>query len=76
MPTREIAEVIGRQLGVPAVAIPAEQAGEHFGWLGAFFGADMLVSSALTQQQIGWEPTHPGLIDDLEQGHYFRNPAE
>ncbi len=76
VPTREIAEVIGRQLNVPTVAIPVEQAGEHFGWLAAFFGGNMLASSTLTRQQFDWLPTHPGLIADLKLGHYFhRSPA-
>lgn len=72
VPTREIAEVIGRHLGVPTVSIAPEDAAEHFGWIGAFFGVDAPASSALTQQRLGWQPTHPGLIADLEDGHYFR----
>lgn len=71
VPTRQIAEVIGRHLDVPAVSIAADQAAEHFGWLGAFFALDAPASSALTQQRLGWKPTHQGLIADLEQGHYF-----
>jgi len=70
--TRVIAEVIGRRLDLPVVSIPRETATDHFGWLGAFFGGiDCAASSALTRELLGWEPTHPGLIDDLEQGHYF-----
>ncbi len=75
VPTRAIAEVIGRHLDVPVVSIPAEEAGEHFSWLGAFFGMDSPASSTLTRELLGWEPTRPGLIDDLEQGHYFRSPS-
>jgi len=71
VPTREIAEVIGRHLSLPVVALPAEQAGEHFGWLAAFFALDIPVSSTLTRQRFGWQPTQPGLIADLEEGHYF-----
>ena len=70
--TREIAEIIGRHLDVPAVSIEHEDAGEHFGWIGAFFAVDAPASSALTQERLGWRPTHPGLIEDLEQGHYFQ----
>ena len=72
LPTREIAKVIGRHLNVPTAAIAREDAAEHFGWLGAFFGLDAPASSSLTQQRLGWEPTHVGLIADLEQGHYFQ----
>jgi nucleoside-diphosphate-sugar epimerase len=72
IPTRDIAEVIGRHLEVPVESIAPEQAGEHFGWIGAFFGLDAPASSALTREQLGWNPVHPGLIDDLEQGHYFK----
>jgi nucleoside-diphosphate-sugar epimerase len=71
VPTREIAEVIGRHLDVPVVSVSPEDAGEHFGWIGAFFGLDAPASSALTQQRLGWRPTHAGLIEDLEEGHYF-----
>jgi nucleoside-diphosphate-sugar epimerase len=72
LPTREIAKVIGRHLNVPTAAIAREDAAEHFGWIGAFFGLDAPASSSLTQQRLGWEPTHVGLIADLEQGHYFQ----
>jgi nucleoside-diphosphate-sugar epimerase len=67
VPTREIAEVIGRHLDLPMAAV----APEHFGWLGGFFAADLRASSALTRELLGWEPAHLGLIEDLEQGHYF-----
>jgi nucleoside-diphosphate-sugar epimerase len=72
VPVREIAEVIGRHLNVPVVSIPAEDASEHFTWLGGFIGLDSPASSAITRSQFGWQPTHPGLIEDLEQGHYFK----
>ena len=68
---RDIAEVIGRHLDIPVVAIPSEKASEHFGFLGAFVAPDSPASSALTRELVGWEPTHLGLIDDLEAGHYF-----
>jgi nucleoside-diphosphate-sugar epimerase len=71
VPTREIAEVIGRHLEVPVVSIARANADEHFGWLGAFFGLDAPASSALTRERFGWEPVEPGLIADLDQGHYF-----
>ncbi|MEP6985675.1 MAG: SDR family oxidoreductase [Chloroflexota bacterium] len=72
VPTREIAGVIGRHLNLPIVSVPVEEAGEHFGWLGRFFALDMPVSGTLTRQQFNWQPTQPGLIEDLEQGHYFQ----
>ncbi len=71
IPTREIAEVIGRQLDLPVVSVAPAQATDHFGWLAAFFGLDVPSSSALTRELLGWEPTQPGLIADLEEGHYF-----
>jgi nucleoside-diphosphate-sugar epimerase len=72
IPVREIAEVIGRMLGLPVVAVTPEQAEEHFGWLGRFLAADIPASSTLTQELLGWRPTGPGLLDDLEAGHYTR----
>jgi nucleoside-diphosphate-sugar epimerase len=75
VPIREIAEVIGRHLDLPVESISPENASEHFGFLAAFIGVDAPASSALTREQLGWEPTHPGLIGDLDQGHYFRTPS-
>lgn len=75
VPTRRIAEVIGQHLSLPVVTIAPEDAAGHFGWLGSFFGADVPASSELTRKRMQWQPTHPGLLDDLEQGHYFRNPT-
>ena len=63
---KEIAEAIGRGLKVPVVSIAAAEAAPHFGFLGAFAGLDMPASSALTQERLGWHPTGPGLISDLE----------
>jgi nucleoside-diphosphate-sugar epimerase len=67
---REIAETIGRHLGVPAVSIPAEQATDHFRSF-PFVTLDIPMSSTSTQQLLDWQPTHPGLIADLDEGHYF-----
>jgi nucleoside-diphosphate-sugar epimerase len=72
VPIHDIAEVIGRHLGVPVVSIAAEDAGEHFSWLGGFIGLDAPASGALTRELLGWQPTQPGLIEDLDQGHYYR----
>lgn len=71
IPVRDIAEVIGRHLGLPVESVPVEQAFDHFGWLGGFFALDLPASSALTQERLDWHPVHPGLIADLEKGHYF-----
>ncbi|NJP47308.1 SDR family oxidoreductase [Actinacidiphila epipremni] len=69
---RDIAEVIARHLGVPAVPVAPEDAADHFGWLGGFVGADAPASSGLTRELLGWQPAEPGLLADLDQGHYFR----
>jgi nucleoside-diphosphate-sugar epimerase len=75
VPIRDIAEVIGRHLDVPVVSISPQDAAGHFSWLGAFIGADAPASSTLTRELLGWHPTQPGLIDDLDKGHYFPNPS-
>jgi len=67
---REIAEALGRGMKLPVVSKSAEEAAEHFGWLGMFVGADIPASSALTQQRLGWRPTGPKLMDDLNQGRF------
>ena len=67
----DIAGVIGRQLGVPVVGITSDEAADHFGFLGALASADNPTSSARTQQLLGWRPARPGLLADLELGHYF-----
>ena len=71
VPVREIAEVIGQGLKLPVVNVSPEEAPAHFGWLTAFVGWDMAASSALTQERLGWRPTGPGLIEDLENMDYF-----
>jgi len=72
VPVRDIADVIGRHLDLPVVSISPEDADEHFTWLARFFAADSPASGALTRALLDWQPVQPGLIDDLEQGHYFR----
>jgi nucleoside-diphosphate-sugar epimerase len=72
VPFREIAAAIGRHLGVPAVSIPPEEAEGYFGFLAMFVSLDNPASSALTRELLGWQPAHPGLLDDLGQGHYFQ----
>ncbi|WP_028064122.1 SDR family oxidoreductase [Solirubrobacter soli] len=68
IPAREIAEAIGNALDVPTTSIEPEQAAEHFGWIGGFFAADAPASSARTRALLNWEPTHPGLLEDIP--HY------
>jgi nucleoside-diphosphate-sugar epimerase len=69
---RDIAEVIGRHLAIPAVSIAAENATEHFGPFGMIMTLGLPpMSNASTRQLLGWEPDHPGLIADLDEGHYF-----
>jgi nucleoside-diphosphate-sugar epimerase len=75
VPIRAIAEVIGRHLDVPVVSISPEDAGGHFAWLAGFLGLDIPASSTLTREVLGWQPTQPGLIDDLGKGHYFDHPS-
>ncbi|MFB7597469.1 SDR family oxidoreductase [Streptomyces sp. NPDC056160] len=75
VPIRDIAEVVGRHLDVPVVAVPAEDASEHFTWLGDILSMDIPASSALTRELLGWEPVEPGLLADLDKGHYFGTPA-
>jgi nucleoside-diphosphate-sugar epimerase len=72
VPLREIAHAIGRGLNVPVVAKSPDEAAAHFGWLGLFVGFDCPVSSALTQERLGWRPTaQPGMISDLDHMSYF-----
>jgi nucleoside-diphosphate-sugar epimerase len=75
VPIRDVAEVIGRHLDLPVVSIASEDVADHFGFLARFVGLDSPASSVLTRELTGWQPAHPGLIADLEQGHYFRGPS-
>jgi nucleoside-diphosphate-sugar epimerase len=68
VPIREIAEAIGRHLNLPARSLPAA---EYEGMLVRLLSTDMPAASTITQELLGWKPTHPGLIEDIEQGHYF-----
>ena len=74
VPVRAIAEVIGRHLGLPVAAIAPEDAAGHFTWLSGFIGIDSPASSELTRELLGWQPAQPGLLDDLDKGHYFHRP--
>ncbi len=76
IPTREIAEAIGRGLNVPLVSKSREEATDHFGWIARFFGIDGPASSALTRDRLGWRPVQPGLVADLNAEHYFEHIAD
>jgi nucleoside-diphosphate-sugar epimerase len=71
VPLRDVAAVIGRRLNVPVVSISTKEAADHFGWLGLFVGMDCLASSSQTQEQLGWRPTQPSLIADIDRPSYF-----
>lgn len=67
IPLRDIAEIIGRRLKLPVVTKSPEEAAGHFGWLAMFMAMDLRASSKLTQERLGWHPTGPGLMQDLNQ---------
>ncbi len=71
VPIRTIAEIIARHLDLPLVSVPRVDAADHFGWLASFLGSNVPVSSQITRRLTGWQPTHPGLVEDLDEGHYF-----
>ena len=71
VPFREIAGAMSRHLGIPVASVAPADAG-HFGFLGLFVGLDSPASSAATRELLGWEPTGPSLLEDLEQDHYYR----
>ena len=75
VPTREIAEVIGRHLNLPVVSKSREEAAAHFGWIALFFGIDGPASGAQTRERLGWRPVQSGLLADLNAGHYFEHSA-
>ncbi|AYD02402.1 SDR family oxidoreductase [Neorhizobium sp. NCHU2750] len=70
VPVKLIAEALGRGLNLPVASIPAEKAGEHFGWMAMFAGLDMPASSARTREILGWQPTGPSLLEDLDAMDY------
>ena len=70
---REIAEAIGRGLKIPVVSLSPEEATAHFGWLAMFAGADLMASSEKTRKHLGWNPTGPGMLSDLQQMDYSQS---
>jgi nucleoside-diphosphate-sugar epimerase len=71
VPFKQIATAIGRRLNIPVVSKSPQEAGEHFGWMAMFAGIDAPTSSEKTRKALGWQPTHKGLIADLDEGSYF-----
>ena len=72
VPFRDIAQAMGRHLGIPTTSVAPADAGEHFAHLGHFVGLDSPATAAATRELLGWEPTGPSLLEDLEQDHYYR----
>jgi nucleoside-diphosphate-sugar epimerase len=70
IPARDIAEAIGRALGLPVTSIAPDDVQDHFGWIGTFFSMDLAATSAGTRELLGWTPAGPTLIEDLEAGAY------
>jgi nucleoside-diphosphate-sugar epimerase len=68
---RDIAEVIGRQLDIEVRPVSPDEAGEQFGFLAGFVQLDSPATSAITRELTGWSPSGPGLLEDLDKGHYF-----
>jgi nucleoside-diphosphate-sugar epimerase len=71
VPFTAIAAVMGRHLGIPTASVSPADAPEHFAPLGHFVGLDSPATATTTRALLGWEPTGPGLLDDLDAGHYF-----
>ena len=72
MPFREIAKAIGRNLDLPTASISPADAASYFDYLSWAVSLDNPTSSALTEKLLGWHPMRPGLIEDLDEGHYFQ----
>ncbi|GAA2871585.1 SDR family oxidoreductase [Nonomuraea rubra] len=70
VPTRVIAEAIGRAFDLPVASIAPGDVPDHFGWIGTFFGMDLAATSTATQNLLGWTPTGPALVEDLDGGAY------
>ncbi len=71
VPVRDIAAVIGKHLDVAVVAVTPADAAAHFTWLSGFLAVDSPASNALTRELLEWQPTRPGLLADIDEGHYF-----
>jgi nucleoside-diphosphate-sugar epimerase len=75
IPTRDIAEAIGSAFGLPVASIAPDDVQDHFGWIGTFFVMDLTATSAMTRQLLGWTPTGPTLIEDVDAGAYTAQPT-
>ena len=75
LPFKTVAETIGSQLGVPARSVTAEEAPDHLGFLASLAQLDNPTSNARTRALLGWDPTHPGWVEDLKEGHYLQTTA-
>jgi nucleoside-diphosphate-sugar epimerase len=73
---RDVAQAISRRFELPATAISPEEAGARFGFIGQFVGLDMPASSAITRELLGWEPTGPTLLEDIEAGAYSNDSQD
>jgi nucleoside-diphosphate-sugar epimerase len=69
---REIGDVMGRHLGLPAASVAPADAGGHFGFLGHFVSLDSPATAAVTRELLAWEATGPSLLEDLDQEFYYR----
>ncbi|KAL6885724.1 hypothetical protein GGI43DRAFT_432400 [Trichoderma evansii] len=65
VPLKDIATELGKSLNIPVVSVPLDAAEDHFGWLKDLVTADNKASSAKTKEQLGWNPTSPGLLEDI-----------
>jgi nucleoside-diphosphate-sugar epimerase len=70
VPTRDIAEAIGRAYGLPVTSIAPDDVQGHFGFIGTFFSMDLAATSAVTRELLGWVPAGPTLIEDIDAGAY------
>jgi nucleoside-diphosphate-sugar epimerase len=68
---REIAEAMSRRLGVPTASVAPADAPQHFAFLGHFVGMDSPATAVVTRELLGWEPTGPSLLEDLQEEHYY-----
>jgi nucleoside-diphosphate-sugar epimerase len=75
VPTREIAEAIGRAFDLPVASVAAKDVQDHYGWIGGFFAMDLSATSTQTRELLGWTPTGPTLIEDLDTGAYGTNKS-
>jgi nucleoside-diphosphate-sugar epimerase len=78
IPLRQIAEAIGSRLGVPAVSVPLDELmiPAHFGFIANIVTQDYRTTNLITRRTLGWEPAQPGLLADLDNGHYFPASSE